>query len=64
MDEWRSRCVTLSPAKIYFTQDSVSMCFQDENELNETCEKIAKNDLSVAHIPKIQVLVEDGKYFR
>ena len=54
----------LSPAEVHFTQDSVAMCFQNENELNKTCEEIAKNNMSAAEFPNIRVLDENGKYFR
>ena len=63
MNFWGSRFF-LSPAEVLFTQDSVAMCFQNENELNKTCEEIAKNNLSATDFPNIRVLVEDGKYFR
>ena len=35
----------ISPEDVKFTQDSVAMCFQNNDELNKTCEAIAKNNL-------------------
>ena len=54
----------LSPAKVYFTQNSVAKCFQIENDLNETCEEIVEGKKQVEKFENIQVVFKDGKYFR
>ena len=63
MNFWGSS-FPISPEDVKFTQDSVAMCFQNNDELNKTCEEIAKNNLSVAVFPRIRVLNIDGEYFR
>ena len=52
----------LSPAQIQFTQDSVAMCFQNDEELNATCEKIAKGDLRADSLRTIRVRLINGVY--
>ena len=54
----------LSPARIQFTQDSVAMCFQNDEELNATCEKIAKGTLLAASLRTIRVRLINGVYNR
>ena len=52
------------PSSIKFSQGSIAMCFQNGDELNQTCEKIAKGTISVSAIPTIRILEFDGKWYR
>jgi len=63
MNFWGSR-FPISPEDVKFTQDSVAMCFQNDDELNKTCEEIAKGNLSSSAFPDIRVLKIDENYYR
>ena len=64
MNYFYQLAITLSPAEVKFTQDTVGQCFQNDNELNKTCEDIVKNIVSVRNIKKIRVVLMDDKYYR
>ena len=54
----------LSPSEIRFTQDTIAMCFQNDKEVNVTCEEIVKGNIKVSDFPYIRVLYREGYYFR
>ena len=55
---------SISPMDVKFTQDTIAMCFQNEDQVNHTCEKIAKGELRVNVFPPIRVLPVNGEICR
>ena len=58
------KLLTLSPSNIKFAQDSIAMCFQNDKDVNATCEEIVKGNIKVTDFPPIYVRYIEGEYFR
>ena len=56
--------LTLNPAEVYFSQDSIAGCFKNKNEINRLCEEIAKEYGKIESIPKIRVVQIEEIYYR
>ncbi|XP_076825270.1 uncharacterized protein LOC143470867 [Clavelina lepadiformis] len=54
---------SLSPLQIRFTQDSIGMYFQDGDEVNDACEKIALEKLSANQFPTIKTFKRDNQLY-
>uniref|UniRef100_A0A0L8FR60 Uncharacterized protein n=1 Tax=Octopus bimaculoides TaxID=37653 RepID=A0A0L8FR60_OCTBM len=55
--------ITLSPKEIRYTQDSISSCFQNGNEIQDLISEIIRGQTTTHEIRTIRVFDKDGKYY-
>ncbi|XP_036358910.1 uncharacterized protein LOC115211823 [Octopus sinensis] len=55
--------ITLSPKEIRYTQDSISSCFQNGNEIQDLISDIIKGQTTINEIRTIRVFLKDEKHY-